>query len=354
VHVSIGHLAPPPMRARLLVHLRGVGLELGPGHQPFPVPDGAEVVLVDQWVPSDSRALFYELDESVEFPMPDVVADLDTDRLRAIADDSQDFVVASHILEHLAEPLGLLEDIHRVLRPGGALLALLPDRRRTFDRTRYGTGVDHVVAEHQVGITVVDDDHIVEFILHADHLMRRSEGIEPEPLTSELIEAHRLRSIHAHCWTEDEFIDLLLYGIRDMGLGFRLVDGFSARVGRGGWEFAFALQKVEPSVDDPTEELLDAWSALMARQASVDRWPVGVVLAHVIAAMPDLTPREIGAVSDALDVVLHRPDLQEAFASDALDVDAALQWAARVALGDIDDTSAARLKPHHAVLARWA
>ena len=123
------------------------------------------------------------------------------------------------------------------------LLALLPDRRRTFDRTRFGTGIEHVVAEHKAGTTVVDDDHIVEFILHADHLMRREEGTDPEPLTDELIEAHRLRSIHAHCWTEDEFVDVLLYCARELKVGFSLVDGFSARAGRGGWEFGFVLEK---------------------------------------------------------------------------------------------------------------
>jgi SAM-dependent methyltransferase len=342
------------MRARLLSHLHGDGLELGPGHQPFPVPEGVRVALVDQWVPEDSRALFYELDESVSFPVPDVVANLDTDRLSAVADESQDFVIASHILEHMAEPVGMLVDIHRVLRPGGVLLALLPDRRRTFDRTRYGTGVDHVIAEHKAGTTVVDDDHIVEFILHANHLMRRAEGIEPEPLTDELIEAHRLRSIHAHCWTEDEFVDLLLYCLRDLQLDFRLLDGFSARVGRGGWEFAFVLQKCERPDHDPTEELLDDWAALLARQAVLDRWPVGAVLAVVLDAMPDLSATEIGAMSEVLDVVLHRPDLQQAFASIDLDVDAALGWAARVAGGEIADTSAGRLQPHRAALARWA
>lgn len=342
------------MRARLTAHLSGSGLELGPGHQPFPVPDDVHVALVDQWVPDDSRALFYELDQDVSFPAPDIVANLDTERLRAVEGDSQDFVIASHILEHMAEPIGMLVDIHRVLRPGGVLLALLPDRRRTFDRTRFGTGIEHVVGEYKAGTTVVDDDHIVEFILHADHLIRREEGTEPEPLTDELIEAHRLRSIHAHCWTEDEFIDVLLYVVRELGVSFSMRDGFSARAGRGGWEFGFVLQKVSTFEHEPTEDLLSAWSEIVAEQNAVDRWPVGVVLALVVNAVQELSPHEVGAVSDVLDVVLHRPDLQQAFASDALDVDAALRWAAQVATGDMADTSAARLRPHHAVLSRWA
>jgi hypothetical protein len=309
--------------------------------------------LVDQWVPADSRALFYELDDGVAFPQPDIVANLDTERLGMVADASQDFVIASHILEHLAEPVGMLQDIQRVLRPGGVLVALLPDRRRTFDRTRYGTGVDHVIAEHRAGVTAVDDDHIVEFIVHADHLMRRAEGKEPEPLTDELVEAHRLRSIHAHCWTEDEFLDLLLYALRDVGLGFRLVDGFSSRAGQGGWEFAVVLQKVTPADGDPSEELLAAWSALVAAQDAEDRWPVGSVLASVLPVAGDLSIAEIGAVAETLDVVLHRPDLRQAFASGDLDVEASMRWAANVSSGTFTDTSGARLAPHRDALARW-
>jgi hypothetical protein len=342
------------MRARMATQLSGAGIELGPGHQPFPVPAGVRVELVDQWEPDESRALFYELDSGVSFPPPDIVANLDTDRLQAVPADTQDFVIASHILEHLAEPIGMLVDIHRVLRPGGVVLALLPDRRRTFDRTRFGTGIDHVVGEHKAGTTVVGDDHIVEFILHADHLMRREEGTEPEPLTDELIEAHRLRSIHAHCWTEDEFLDVLVFCARELGLGLRLIDGFSARAGRGGWEFGMVLQKVARAERDPTEEMLATWSALVAEQDAIDRWPVGLVLGLVTSDMQGLSPREIGALSETLDIVLHRDDLQQAFASETLDVDAALKWAAAVSAGVTADTSARRLQPHRDVLSRWS
>lgn len=353
MRVPVQHLAPPPLRARLQQYLHGSGLELGPGHQPYPIPDDATVSLVDQWVPADSRALFYELDDDVSFPVPDIVANLDTDRLRAVPDDSQDFVIASHILEHLAEPVGMLQDVRRVLHPGGHLVALLPDRRRTFDRTRYGTGVDHARVEHRAGITSVDDEHIVEFILQADHLMRRELGEEAEPLTAELVEAHRLRSIHAHCWTEDEFVDLLLYALREVRLGFRLVDGFSARAGQGGWEFGVVLEAVAAPEGDPSDDLVSTWAAVVARQAAEDRWPVGSVLAAVLSSDRTLSPAEVGAVAEALDVVLHRPDLRQAFASDDLDVEAALRWAQGAAAGSFVDTSAARLAPHRDALERW-
>jgi SAM-dependent methyltransferase len=150
--------------ALLARHLLGDGVELGPGHSPFPVPySGTNVRYVDRWLPDTNRDLFPELREAT-FPMPDIIADLDTDRLKALDDESQDFVIASHVLEHLANPLAMLDEIHRVLRSGGVALVLLPDRRRTFDRDRLPTLVQHLVAEYEADVTTVSDAHVEDFL----------------------------------------------------------------------------------------------------------------------------------------------------------------------------------------------
>lgn len=44
-----------------------------------------------------------------------------------VEDNSQDYVIASHLLEHLVSPLEALEEWHRVLKPGGTLVMCLPD-----------------------------------------------------------------------------------------------------------------------------------------------------------------------------------------------------------------------------------
>ena len=132
--VAVQPLDRASLCALLARYLVGDGVELGPGHSPFPIPySGTNVRYVDRWVPDTNRELFPELGEAA-FPMPDIIADLDTDRLSALDDESQDFVIASHVLEHLANPLAMLGEIHRVLRSGGIALVLLPDRRRTFDQ----------------------------------------------------------------------------------------------------------------------------------------------------------------------------------------------------------------------------
>src|SRR5450755_3335666 len=128
-----------PTRRLLARHLIGCGVELGPGIAPFPVCEPCTTVrYIDRWHPRENQDLFPELGDAT-FVKPDVVADLNTDRLTALPDASQDFVICSHVLEHVAEPIGLVADVYRVLRPGGIALILLPDRHRTFDRNRAPT-----------------------------------------------------------------------------------------------------------------------------------------------------------------------------------------------------------------------
>ena len=107
-------LQPSTVRCHLVRRLRGDGPEIGPVHGPFPLQGrGVSVRYMDRWEPTENSNLF---PDSAVFPEPDVVANLDSDRLSAVADESADFVIASHALEHLADPVGMLAELQRVLR----------------------------------------------------------------------------------------------------------------------------------------------------------------------------------------------------------------------------------------------
>jgi SAM-dependent methyltransferase len=227
-------------RPLLVRHLIGSGIELGPGHNPMPLPlPGVDVRYVDRWAPEENRRLFPELGHDAPFPQPDIVADFDRDRLRPLGDCSQDFVICSHVLEHLAEPIGFVEEIHRVLRPGGVVLILLPDRHRTFDRDRSPTTLAHLVAEYETGVTEVDDDHIVEFLT-----MTGSPPSEWRRQRARLFDLHRQRSIHVHCWDDEEFFSVLLHTVDRLGARWEFVDGtVTAEGGPEGEEFGFVLRR---------------------------------------------------------------------------------------------------------------
>jgi SAM-dependent methyltransferase len=68
-----------------------------------------------------------------------------------VADGSFDAVVCTQVLEHVAEPLAALTEFHRVLRPGGRLIATVPfaweEHEMPHDYYRYTRpGAEHLLA----------------------------------------------------------------------------------------------------------------------------------------------------------------------------------------------------------------
>ncbi|HEY3842373.1 MAG TPA: methyltransferase domain-containing protein [Acidimicrobiales bacterium] len=279
---------PSPVRTRLSEFLHGSGIELGPGHSPYaPLPHGTSVRYVDRWQPEQNSSLFRELGGDAHFPRPDVVANFDVDRLDDFPDQSEDFVICSHVLEHVANPIALLRDIYRVLRPGGTLLLLLPDRHRTFDSTRVPTSLAHLVVEFEKDVTEVDDLHIEEFLDHTNIGEGQTTSVPEDPEERRaLFELHRRRSIHVHCWDQEEFVDVLTHGIECLGQQWEFLDGVSTvEGGPDGIEFGFVLQRGETS-GTPTAVLEQFTSRWESWKDDRDRWVI------LEAERPPLTRNE--------------------------------------------------------------
>ena len=245
---SRGRRRVPP-RLLLARHLLGTGIEVGPGQHPFEIPlPGASVRYVDRWRAEESSELFPQLAAQSTFTEPDVLADFNTDRLAPIADCSQDFVIASHVLEHLAEPIGFVAEIHRVLRPGGVALILLPDRHRTRDRDRRPTALAHLVAEYEEGVCEVSDADLVEWLEHRGMPL----GATSEERAHSL-DRHRRRSIHVHCWDAPEFLEVILWGIENLDEQWDFVDGsLPSDEFPTGIEFGFVLRRSGTPMDPVT------------------------------------------------------------------------------------------------------
>lgn len=240
------------MRRRFTRRLVGQGVEIGPGHVPFPVPKRVHVRYVDRWDPGENSSLFPELGESPGFPRPDIVSNLDVDRLGGLADESQDFVIASHVIEHLANPLAMLVDIHRVLRTGGLLVLLVPDRHSTFDRDRPPTPLAHLVDEYRRDVREVDDAHITEYVIATRE--RGDDAGDPDApaddLTAENIALHRRRSVHAHVWDVDEFQAVLEYLADELQSYWVVVDTMApGDKGTYGNEFGWVLARTTQAGD---------------------------------------------------------------------------------------------------------
>jgi SAM-dependent methyltransferase len=122
--------------------------------------------------------------------------------LSAIADASYDFVVASHVLEHLANPLRALHEWKRVLRPGGVLLILVPDRRNTFDHKRPLTPFEHIESDFLANTQEDDLTHLDEVLALHDLTLDPGAGSR-EQFSERCLRNAEVRAMHHHVFSAE-------------------------------------------------------------------------------------------------------------------------------------------------------
>jgi GT2 family glycosyltransferase/SAM-dependent methyltransferase len=183
------------------VFLAGAGIEIGPLHSPLRLPPGASVRYVDRMPVTLLRRHYPELDE---LPLAEIDAGDDGERLATFADESLDFVIANHLLEHTEDPIAAIACWLRVLRPGGVIYMAVPDKRHTFDIEREATSVEHMIRDYQEGPEGSRRQHFEEW---ARHVERVSEDRVSE--RADILEQIDY-SIHTHVFTERTLLELLM------------------------------------------------------------------------------------------------------------------------------------------------
>ena len=68
-----------------------------------------------------------------------------------LADNSVDFVVSSHVIEHFPDPFKALREWYRVVKPGGYLYIIAPHKERTFDKERPRSTLAELIERHETG-----------------------------------------------------------------------------------------------------------------------------------------------------------------------------------------------------------
>jgi predicted SAM-dependent methyltransferase len=200
-------------------YVRGSGLEIGGLNLSLPVAEGVRVTYVDRL---QTEALLRQYPElAAELLVPVDVVD-DGERLRKFADETQDFVIASHFLEHTQDPIGTLAAHLRVLKADGIAFLVVPNREATFDSGRPATTWDHVRRDHVEGPEASYDDHLREY----SQLVDKCEGAA---LEERVAYYRRINySIHFHVWNAAEFRDFLEGAQAEFGLPFEF-ESFSDR-----------------------------------------------------------------------------------------------------------------------------
>ncbi len=95
--------------------------------------------------------------------------------LRGIDSAGYDYLISSHCIEHLANPLQALAEWIRVLKPGGLMVLVIPHKEGTFDHRRPVTTLAHLQEDHAAKTGEDDMTHLAEILELNDY--DRSPGV---------------------------------------------------------------------------------------------------------------------------------------------------------------------------------
>lgn len=127
-----------------------------------------------------------------------------------IADGSYDFVAASHVLEHVANPLRALTEWKRILKPSGTMLLVLPHRPRTFDHRRPFTTFDHLKADFESNVSEEDMTHLEEIIALHDLALDPKAG-SPQQFRQRCLQNASNRAMHHHVFSPEVLAQMFTF-----------------------------------------------------------------------------------------------------------------------------------------------
>lgn len=176
------------------VGLNELGLEIAPFHNPWSAP-GNQVINLDVLTNTQLRKLFPEMSHK---PLADVHILDNANYLKCIPDESMDFVLSSHSLEHM-ENVGIaLYHWMRVLKKGKPLLMAVPLKDNPIDKDRSSCNSMHIAFEYLYPNQYDLADHYREYYKIVNKLSGKEldKSVERSVLDK--------TNIHFHCWDEKD------------------------------------------------------------------------------------------------------------------------------------------------------
>jgi SAM-dependent methyltransferase len=128
--------------------------------------------------------------------------------LRGIESERYDFVLSSHMIEHLANPLRALHEWRRIISPNGFLVLVTPHYKGTFDHRRPVTTLEHLLEDYEQRVDEADLTHLEE-VLELHDLERDPGSNGYQEFKERCLRNVEYRCIHHHVFDTEAVVQLL-------------------------------------------------------------------------------------------------------------------------------------------------
>lgn len=290
------------------------GIEIGPYHNPItPRVEGFRSIYLDVF---DKATLVQRAKDDPLLTDDDAASVVTVDLVGSAVDIAQlvtagygdeqfDYVVSSHNLEHLPDPIKFLQGCQQVLRVGGVVSMALPDHRYCFDFFRTRTELGEWLQAFLEHRSRPSPGQLFSWVSLASHLGDQQTWNSQErelPTPWELLDPAyqywtKAQSDHdsdyqdAHCWVfTPSSLKLLIEDLRY--LGFHEFDVVSISPTHG-CEFFVHLRKSDQPVQDreayPARRAVTIRDMFMEAKASSEQFdaePSALLAEHAAVTAP--------------------------------------------------------------------
>lgn len=250
----------------------GRGLEIGALASPVVTKAEAQIFYVDHADREDLQAK-YANDEHMKTRLDDIV-EVDFvlqpgQRLSEAvgAKAPYDYVIASHLIEHIPDMVGWLADVSSLLSTGGVLSLVIPDKRYTFDINRSVTEIRDIVDAHLRQLDRPSYGQAYDFFAKAlngvvdraqvwagttDYSQMLRQDCEDPYVTAyewcrDVLSSDQFVDVHCHVFTPASFLDILDKLARIELIDFEVSSIFPTEYDT--LEFHVSLRKLDPGLD---------------------------------------------------------------------------------------------------------
>jgi SAM-dependent methyltransferase len=175
----------------------------------------------------------------------------------SVGDKRFDYMLASHVIEHVPDMLGWLKEIAEVLKDGGILSLVIPDKRYTYDHWRELTTPGMLIEAYLLhrrrpGPRAIFDHYALTYEVNLEAAWKgqinKTIPMRPENLPYALniaqdsLSTEHYHDVHVNVFTPTHFFHLLEIASHLELLDFSIVDFYDTAV--NALEFFVSLERV--------------------------------------------------------------------------------------------------------------
>ncbi|MEM3526637.1 MAG: methyltransferase domain-containing protein [Candidatus Jordarchaeaceae archaeon] len=132
--------------------------------------------------------------------------------LSSIRDKKYDFVISSHMIEHLSNPVKAVFEMKRVTRNEGAIIIIAPHKDITFDHNRRVTSLEHMILDLNNNVKEGSIDHLDLDEIYRTYDFELDSGIrDVNEFRERTLRNMENRALHQHVFDTETILKIYDY-----------------------------------------------------------------------------------------------------------------------------------------------